>query len=108
MRDLLLKIKEEYNSKLLDEVIDIVLDEAEDNDESVKEYLEDVLAYGCQSGFVRRLIYYKDTRAFFARHFEEIFDIINDNDIKVEELNANELAWLGFEYMAQEIYAILV
>ena len=108
MRELLLKIKENYNSKLLDEVVDIVLDEAEANDESVKEYLEEVLEHGCQSGFVTHLIYYKDTRAFFMRHFDEIFEIINDNDIEVQELNANELAWIGFEYMAQELYSICI
>ena len=108
MRNFLLKIKESYNSKLLDEVIDIVLDETDGTNEGIKEYLEDVMAHGCQSGFVRHLIYYKDTRAFFMRHFDEIFEIINDNDIEVKELNANEFAWIGFEYMAQELYSIWV
>ena len=108
MKNLLLNIKESYNSKLLDEAIDIVLDEAENTNEGIKEYLEDVMAHGCQTGFVRHLIYYKDTRAFFMRHFEEIFEIINNNDIKLEELNTNELAWIGFEYMIQELYSIWV
>ena len=108
MRDYLLSIKEESNSKLMDEVIDIVLDEAENTNEGIKEYLENVMAYGCQSGVVSSLIYYKDTRAFFSRHFDEIFEIINDNDIEVQELNANELAWIGFEYMAQELYSMWV
>ena len=108
MKNLLLKIKESFNSKLLNEVIDIVLDEAGNTDEGIKEYLEGVMAHGCQTGFVRHLIYYKDTRAFFMRHFDEIFEIINDNDIEVKELNANELAWIGFGYMAQELYSIVL
>ena len=108
MRDYLLKIKEESNSRLMDEVIDIVLAETDGTNEGVKDYLENVLAYGCQSGFVKSLIYYTDTRAFFMRHFEEIFDIINENEFKLEELSSNELAWLGFEYIAQELYEMVV
>ena len=108
MKNLLLSIKEESNSKLMDEVVDIVLDEAENTNEGIKEYLEDVMAYGCQSGIVSSLITYADTRAFFGRHFDEIFEIINDNDIEPEELNSNELAWLGFEYMAQQLYEMVV
>ena len=108
MRDYLLSIKEESNSKLMDEVIDIVLDETDGSNESVKTYLEDVMAYGCQSGMVSSLITYAETRDFFSRHFEEIFDIINENEFKLEELNSNDLAWLGFEYMAQELYEMVV
>ena len=108
MKDFIIRIRESYNSKLMDEVIDIVLDEAENTNEGIKEYLENVMAHGCESGVVKALIYYKDTKAFFLRHFEEIFDIVNENDIEVQELNANELAWIGFEYMVQEFYSMWV
>ena len=108
MKNLLLNIKEESNSKLMDEVIDIVLDETDGTNEGVKTYLENVMAYGCQSGVVSSLTYYKDTGDFFSRHFDEIFDIINENEFKLEELSSNELAWLGFEYMAQQLYEMVV
>ena len=108
MKNLLLSIKEESNSKLMDEVINIVLDETDGTNEGVKTYLEEVMAYGCQSGIVSSLMTYADTRAFFSRHFDEIFDIINENEFKLEELSYNELAWVGFEYMAQQLYEMVV
>ena len=93
-------------SELKDNVIDIILNNIE-NYEVEKGFLEDVMNYGCSSGIVPELIYFNETRCFFIKHMEEIFDIYNsikDNLSPNFEVNANNLSWLAFEYMTNIIY----
>lgn len=93
-------------SELKDNVIDIILDHIEDYEEE-KGFLEDIMNYGCASGIVPELIYFNETKCFFIKHMEEIFDIYNevkDNLNADFEVNANNLSWLAFEYMVNEIY----
>lgn len=93
-------------SKLKNNVIDIILENIEDYEEP-KEFLEDVMNYGCASGIVSELIYFNDTKDFFIKHMEEIFDIYNDIKDNLSpdfEVNANNLSWLAFEYMTNIIY----
>ena len=91
---------------LKDNVIDIILNHIDDYENPIT-FLEEVLQYGCSSGIVSELIYYSDTKCFFIKHMEEIFDIYNqlkDNLSTDFEVNANNLSWLAFEYMVNEIY----
>lgn len=93
-------------SELKNNVIDIILDNIEFY-ENEKGFLEDVMNYGCASGIVSELVYFNDTKCFFIKHMEEIFDIYNelkDNLSSDFEVNANNLSWLAFEYMVNEIY----
>lgn len=93
-------------SELKDNVIDIILNNIE-NYEVEKGFLEDVMNYGCSSGIVSELIYFNETKCFFIKHMEEIFDIYNsikDNLSPNFEVNANNLSWLAFEYMTSIIY----
>lgn len=93
-------------SELKDNVIDILLDHIEDYEEE-KGFLEDIMNYGCASGIVPELIYYNETECFFIKHMEEIFDIYNNvkDDLNAYfEVNANNLSWLAFEYVVNEIY----
>lgn len=93
-------------SELKDNVIDIILDHIEDYEEE-KGFLEDIINYGCSSGMIGELIYYSETKCFFIKHMEEIFDIYNsikDNLSSDFEVNANNLSWLAFEYVVNEIY----
>lgn len=93
-------------SELKDNVIDILLDHIEDYEEP-KGFLEDIMNYGCASGIVPELIYFNQTECFFIKHMEEIFDIYNqlkDDLSSYFEVNANNLSWLAFEYMVNEIY----
>ena len=93
-------------STLKDEVIDIILNHINDYENSIT-FLEEVLQYGCSSGMIGELIYYSDTKDFFIKHMEEIFEIYNnvkDNLSPNFEVNANNLSWLAFEYMVNEIY----
>ena len=91
------------------EVAEIIIDEAGENNEEIIAYLENVTTYGCVNGTVSSLIYYSDTEAFFDRHSEEIFELIEDMaeegiiDKKQIELSKNNLAWTAFELIAWEI-----
>ena len=93
-------------SELKNNVIDIILDNIEFY-ENEKGFLEDVMNYGCASGIVSELVYFNDTKCFFIKHMEEIFDIYNElkDDLNLNfEVNANNLSWLAFEYMTSIIY----
>ena len=98
------KWKEE--SKLTSEVIDIILDQIEDYD-APQDYFETVLKYGCVSGVVPALMYYKDTEEFFDKHVDEILELLNEVKEYGEitfELNRNNLAWFAFEETLNRIY----
>lgn len=93
-------------SELKDNVIDIILDHIEDYEEP-KGFLEDIMNYGCASGIVPELIYFSQTHSFFIHYMEDIFNIYNevkDNLNANFEVNANNLSWLAFEYVVNEIY----
>ena len=105
------KINELLNSlygenDLKDSVIDIILNHIDDYENPII-FLEDVLQYGCSSGMIGELTYFNQTQNFFIEHMEEIFDIYNevkDNLSTDFEVNANNLSWLAFEYVVNEIY----
>ena len=91
---------------LKDSVIDIILNHIDDYENPII-FLEDVLQYGCASGMVSELIYFSETKCFFIKHMEEIFEIYNnvkDNLSSDFEVDANNLSWLAFEYLVGEIY----
>ena len=92
-------------SKLISEVVDIILDQIEEYDDP-QDYFEEVLRYGCISGVVPALITYKDTEEFFDRHVDEIFDLLNEIEYREInfELNRNNLAWFAFEETLNRIY----
>ena len=93
------------------EVAEIIMDEVDglDNNE-IFPAVKEMVTYGCQSGIVSALITYKDTEAFFDRHADEIFELVEDAkqmdliDINDFILCKNNLAWFAFETIAQEIY----
>lgn len=90
-------------------VIDDILDNG-DTDEEISYYIHTVLNYGCASGCVSSLIYYYDTNKFFHKYSEEILAILDTINMEYGisfEINANNLAWLGYEetmkYIATEL-----
>ena len=90
------------------EIIVNMLSVDADNEEVIGT-VEDITTYGCVSGTVPALTYYSDTEAFFDRHADEIFELIEDMaeegiiDKKQIELSKNNLAWTAFELVAWEI-----
>ena len=99
------------NEGLKREVAEIIVDMLSENadNEEVMGTIEDITTYGCASGFVPALTYYSDTEAFFNRHADEIFELIEDAaeegiiDKNRLELTKNNLAWTAFELIAWEI-----
>lgn len=100
-------ITEEADS-LKSRVAEIILDECE---ESPVDYIRTVLNHGCVSGWVSALIYCSDTEKFFIENMNDIFELFNNIydecgfaplPSKRNDLNANNLAWLGFEETCRE------
>jgi hypothetical protein len=99
-------LKMETGSKLKKAVITDLLSQG--NIEEIKIYIKDVASHGCVSGMVAGLIYYSDTEKFFIKHQEEILDLFNNYKEEVGEypsieLNANNLAWFGYETIVYNI-----
>lgn len=94
------------------EVAEIIMDQVKelDNDNEVLELVGEIVTQGCQSGIVSALITYSDTEAFFDKHANEIFELVEEAKeegiINLNEfiLCKNDLAWFAFEAIAQEIY----
>lgn len=81
-------------------VIEDILDNIEDNPNYVKEVIE----YGCESGVVSSLIYYYQTESIFKQFYNEILAIYDTHKLDIDiEVNANNLVWLAYEHVCNEI-----
>jgi hypothetical protein len=95
-------------SSLVDAVVNHVLD-GYTTDEEIKNFFEDLMQHGCQSGMVGELIYYTDTHKFFNDHYEEIEELREEyEDSTGEALRPkgdmkNWFAWFAFEQTAYNI-----
>lgn len=109
-------------SNLKNEVLEILESYVDDDERSLKEVIEDVNQYGCQSGYIREMIWFSDTTKFFNTHREEIAelietindeigtniltelkDFIQEDPLCFEPHNKNLLAWFAFEEVTREI-----
>ena len=93
------------------EVVEIILDQVSELDDSeILSAVEEIVTHGCATGVVPALITYDDTDKFFNNYADEIFELVEDMkqegiiDMNSFELSKNNLAWLAFETIAQEIY----
>lgn len=77
-----------------------------------QKFADDVLRYGCVSGCVTELIYYKDTHKWFDTYYEEIMSLAEEYELETgEELHwegdlKNWFAWWSFEKITFDLYAI--
>ena len=104
-------------------VCNYVIDEWKNYDDK-KNIFINVLYYGCQSGIVGFLIYYKDTVAFYKRYKKEIDSLLyetmqemgiyslpelfgkkwdEEDPLGNDDYNMNLLAWFGFEETMRKI-----
>lgn len=111
-------------TKLEKRVARICNEHAEDYDNGVKGFYNDLQYAGCQSGMVGELIYYTDTEAFYSRYQSDIDDLLtstlydigshspkdlfgdnwDDDDPLARDMhNRNLLAWFGFEEAARRL-----
>ena len=85
--------------------LDVIDCYSDDND--IECHIKDILNHGCISGTVSSMIYYNDTRKFFEKHYDEIFELLEEykyecGDIHFE-LNFNNLAWFGYEECVRQL-----
>lgn len=92
------------DNELQKNVVQIVLDMLEEQtDECLDRTTEQILKYGCISGTVFSLLYYKDTHEFTRKHLSDILYLLNEyqqmlgEPIKLENDPVNFLAWFAFE-----------
>ena len=102
----LLKIRQNTESRLVVDTIDIILDQV-DNEEDLDKYLNDVLQYGLNTGMCTSLLYTSDCREFVKNNIDEVLQVYNETRVDCsgipEELDVNYLAWLAFEYICFRI-----
>ena len=94
---------------------------------SLADWLGELMQYGCQSGIVGKMIYYRDTLPFYKRHKVEINELLYsmladcglknpaelfgekwepDDPLALDTLNQNLLAWFAFEETARKLAAL--
>ena len=102
----LLDIRENTESRLVVDTIDIILAEVQEEKE-LDLYINQVLQYGCQSGCVSSLIYAGDCREYVQNNIDEVLQVYNETRVDCsgipEELDVNYLAWTAFEYICFRI-----
>ena len=102
----LMDIRENTESRLVVDTIDIILAEVQEEKE-LDLYINQVLQYGCQSGCVSSLIYAGDCREFVKNNIDEVLQVYNETRVDCSgipnELDCNFLAWLSFEYICFRI-----
>ena len=97
-------------------VLQHLIDRYHDYDD-IENCIKEILKYGCSSGCVSSLIYYRDTLSFYNQYKEEINELLYDvmydvgifeikeilknwdetDPLALETNNKNILAWFGFE-----------
>jgi hypothetical protein len=74
--------------------------------ENITDFFQYLQRCGCQSGFIGPLIYYRDTHAFYDRHYDEIEELrceLEDSlgqPLQIKGDLKNWFAWFGFEETA--------
>ena len=66
-----------FHTELKQEVIGWINERAEHFDRGATDVIEDVLRYGCASGYVTTLIKSNECRKFVSRHMYDIQELIN-------------------------------
>lgn len=102
-------LTEEANGEgIAAEVANFVI-ESTDNDAEARNLLHDITAHGCASGIVGDMIYYRDTYAFFDKHYDEIEELRDYYQFEVPYFDntKNTLAWFAYEAKASELLSRL-
>ena len=76
--------------------------------DSLKNSFSHLLHYGSSNGSIARLIYYKDTHAFFDTHYDEIEELRNEHETFDEPIIIkgdlkDYMARFGYETVARKL-----
>lgn len=88
-----LKTMETETTGVKNDVINYLLEFSQDS-EDLQTHLEDINNYGCESGQVNHLIYYKDTVKYFEKHENEIMEMLEELGIEDVE------SWDGLQELS--------
>lgn len=88
-------------SVLKREVTEIIKNQG--TEEEQREFMLDVLSYGCQSGMVSELIYNYQTESWFKKHRSEIMTMLNNfiDDTGMEAKLLFGDKWISIEEMEE-------
>lgn len=89
-----LKTMETESTGVKADVINYLLEMSQDS-EDAEGILDNIVTHGCESGMVNHLIYYKDTKAYYEEHEEEIDRFVTEV-LGIEELES----WDGIQDLA--------
>ena len=110
MLNLLNSMVKNTESELKKAVLESLIDKAEvcESNEEIMTMVNNILTYGCTSGIVPDMMFYRDTESFFNTHSEEIFDLMNEKrdegwDLNNIEFSKNNLAWWAYEVITSQI-----
>ena len=111
------------HTELEKETLELIVSNAVDYD-SFEKFLDELLTYGCVSGYITELVYYNQTAAFTQRHAQEINELVyahlsmtgfdspaqlfgdkwdKEDTLCLDNNNRNLLAWFAVEETAREI-----
>lgn len=121
-----------FEGELRGAVASTILDNV-DHASDLKNFMQDVMQYGCISGCVTGMIYYHETVKFYDEYREFIFDLLQEwgcqdetlemmgmisdceDDEEMEEIydihadgEKNNIAWMAFEMVLSDLYHELV
>lgn len=104
--------KDSIKHQVLSDALDKEEAKGVDSSGDAVHYLQDVINHGCVSGICSGLIYYHDTHAFYAKHADEIDEMLEqivqdmgepfDTRAGLEDMR-NRLAWMAYEETARAI-----
>src|SRR5574344_751714 len=103
------ELKEEYKS---DSILLYVIDDILSEEENYSQHIENVLRFGCGTGFVSSLVYCSQTDNFFNKYSDEILELIENLkneclDINSIQFNKNSLSWFAYENKTYELALLL-
>ena len=111
------------NTELEKETLELIVSNAGDYD-SFETFLNELLTYGCVTGYISELVYYNQTHEFTKRHATEINELVHnhlsmvgfdspaelfgekwdkEDTLCLDNNNRNLLAWFAMEETAREI-----
>jgi len=119
------ELQETYipSTELEKETLELIIINASDY-ETFEVFLNELLTYGCVTGYISELVYYNQTSDFTKRHAEEINKLVHahlsmvgfdspaelfgekwdsEDTLCLDNNNRNLLAWFAMEETAREI-----
>lgn len=119
------ELQETYTpyTELEKETLELIVSNAVDYD-SFEKFLDELLTYGCVSGYITELVFYNQTADFTRRHAQEINELVyaelsmtgfdspaqlfgdkwdKEDTLCLDNNNRNLLAWFVFEETARKI-----